>query len=856
MRRTVLLVAGLLMAVLPGVAQAREVRLFTVSPRFDLSWVDTIEHFREKVLTLGGGLPRTPDSPVQEGVADVRSRLLGPGDAKRPVQTARDLITLPEDLGLMAAFTGSRATAARSSDGLVGAVAGLIGTYAPVNAYYLGKYPKLAQRPLPTRLLSLALTDTFVRTGVESFAELAQKTRAYVVAGVTLAQDWQVVCTDKASYVAPPGAGPCAVEDPERVALLRSPDEPERTYAYEATTDKPSTLALVFDPSGKLIAKTVKAYLTPVELPSQLDLVPGEVDGIRAIPTPVGRLGIVTSKDAWMPDVTRKLDQQRTEILIQPEFFVGSVVSTKGPWNPDLLQGSGAADVLRHPQLQAMAMPQLVGNVFDFSSDAQAHITTRKGRAGGLVGQPPAPGFAAVAPWVIGEPSGSFAVRRRKLGEAGEKLLPGGPTCASPRRAGPCAGGQVESVLSADVRVGETPRYRRTKTRRVSERSPFTAARPLSSGRTAQRNVSLASRGRLVYAAWEERRGGRDHVFLASSRDGGRTFARPVGLGEGWWPSVSAGADGQVWVAWERRDRVLVASSRDRGRRFSAARSAPGAVEPGGSARAAQHKPAVVATTGRRAYLTWIDERNGSPTDGLPQAGLYGAQLRAGAKPGVARRLDSTGPTAMFAEELDHAWAPSLAARGSRVSISWVDFRGYDWSVFARDSRNGGRSFGSERRLNDRPTDIESLDDAPAVAITARGRGLAAFTDWVNPVDSIRTPSGLYDTQVARTDGSGSPRQVDGDGRAHRSTFSPAAATVGEELLVAWQDGRRATGRIRVSRTSGTRISRPVPVAVSGAGQFRPALVVGGARAIVAWEDHRDGPSRIYVSRAITRQLR
>ncbi len=849
LRRTVLALGGLLLLALPGLAQAREVRVFTVSPRFDLGWVDSRDHFREKLLAMADASQRGPDAPVQEGLPDVRSRLLGPSDAARPVETARDLITLPEDLGLMAAFSGSRAQTARGAGGLAEAIVGLIGTYAPLNAYYGAKFPGLAARPFPpTRLLSLALTDTFVRVGVESFAELAQQSRAYVVAGVTLAQDWQVVCASKAAYVAPPGAGPCAVEDPMRVALLRSPDEPERTYAYEATTDKPSTMALVFDPSGKLIAKTVKAYLTPTELPGQLDLVPGKVDGVEAIVTPVGRLGIVTSKDAWMPDITRKLDQQRTEILIQPEFFVGSVVSTKGPWNPDLLQGSGAADVLRHPQLQAMAMPQLVGNVFDFSSDAQAHITTRDGKAGALVGQPPAPGFAAVAPWVIDEPSGSFADRRRELGQAGEKLLPGGPPCASARRPGPCAGGQVESVLSADVRVGERPRYRRTKARRVSARSPFTAARPLRPGRSVQRNVSLASRGRQVYAAWEERRDGTDRIFVAASRNGGRTFARPVSLGAGWWPSVSAGADGRVWVAWEREGRVLVASSRDRGRRFAAPQ------QPAGTA--AQHKPAVVATTGRDAYLAWIDERESSPSDRLPQAGLYGARLSPGSAPGPAVRLDATGPTAMFAEELDHAWAPSLAARGARVSVAWVDFRGYDWSVFARDSDDAGRTFGPERRLNDRPTDVESLDDAPAVAITTKGRGLAAFTDWVNPVDSISSPSGLYDTRVAHTDGSGTSRQVDGDGRAHRSTFSPAAATVGEALLVAWQDGRRAAGRIRIARNTGARAGRPLSVSVGGAGQFRPALVVSGSRTVVAWEDHRDGPGRIYVSRAEARRVR
>lgn len=151
---------------------------------------------------------------------------------------------------------------------------------------------------------------------------------------------------------------------------------------------------------------------------------------------------------------------------------------------------------------------------------------------------------------------------------------------------------------------------------------------------------------------------------------------------------------------------------------------------------------------------------------------------------------------------------------------------------------------------------MESLDDAPAVAITARGRGLAAFTDWVNPVATISRPNSLYDTQLARTDGRGSPRQVDGDGRAHRSTFSPAIATVGEDALVAWQDGRRAAGAIRLSRTRGSRTGRALRVAAGSRGQFRPALAVAGSRAVVAWEDHRDGPSRIYVSRAAHRRLR
>ncbi len=855
MRRRGLAVALTLLAclALPAAAGAKTVRVFTVSPKFGTDWVDTRAHFHDKLFALADASRRTPGAPgVQDGLGDVRARLLGPTDRARPAATARDLVTLPEDLGLLTAFTGSRGDQARTETGLVGAVVDLIGSYAGPAAHYAAKYPVLTTRPLPTRLLATALTDQFVRVGVESFAELADALDAYVVAGVTLAQDWQVVCESKAAYVAPPGAGPCAVEDPARVALLRSPDEPGRTYAYEATTPKPSTMALVFDPTGKLVAKTVKAYLTPTELPLSLDLVPGDVDGIRAIPTPVGRLGIVTSKDAWMPDVTRKLDQQRVDVLVQPEFFVGNTVSATGPWQPDTLQGSGPSDVLRHPSLRALALPQLGGNVFDFSADAQAAIVVRPragGPSGGFVGQPKAPGFAAVAPWVAADPLAgeAFPARRARLGADGDALLPGGPPCASPRRPAPCAGGQPESVLSADVHVGTTPAFVRSEPAATSRVDRFSRAAPVSRSRAAQRNVVLAARGRTVWAAWEERRAGVDAVVVARSRDGGRRFGTPVALGPGWWPAISAGPDGRVWVAWEHRDRIRVASAAD-GTGFSAPATLPAA--------APQHKPAIAATDTGGAYLAWIDERPRSAGEGLRQAALHGARVRTGRASRAPRvlapvRLDSTGPTAPNAEDLDHAWAPAVGARGARVSVAWVDFKGYDWSTFARDSADGGGTFGSERRVNDQPAGVEALDDAPAVAVTPSGRGWVAFTDWRNPASSLTTPSPLYDTWLGRTGAAAAPAQVDGQGGAHASTFSPALAGVpgGEDLLVAWQDTTRGPGVVRVARARAGRAGPPMRVARGSAGQFRPALAVSDGRVVVAWEDDRDGPSRVYVAR-------
>src|SRR3954463_12980935 len=124
-----------------------------------------------------------------------------------------------------------------------------------------------------------------------------------------MARDWRVVCADKAAFRPPAGAPGCGDHAPAIGPALRAPDEHDRDYAYEATSPKASNMALVFDPDGRLIAKQVKAYLTPPELPGLgLDLVPGEVAGLGAVDTKAGRLGFVTSKDAWMPDVLARLD--------------------------------------------------------------------------------------------------------------------------------------------------------------------------------------------------------------------------------------------------------------------------------------------------------------------------------------------------------------------------------------------------------------------------------------------------------------------------------------------------------------------------------------------------------------------
>jgi predicted amidohydrolase len=810
------------LVIAPAAAPAKRVRVFAVGPRFSLAWVDSVQHFHDKLFALADARRRGAGVPaVARGAGDVASHLRGGG---------RDLVAFPEDLGLMAAFTGSKGAPARQADSLVGAVVGLLGSYAPEMAYYTAKFPALADRPPPpTRALALALTDAFGRAAIETYAELAQRYGVWLEAGVNMARDWQVVCTSKAGFAPLPGGVGCDEENPGKVAQLRSPDEPARQYAYEATSDKASNMALVFDPSGRLVSKQVKRYLTPTELPGQLDLAPGDVmHGVSAVDTGVGRLGFVTSKDAWMPDVTERLDEEGVQILVQPEFFVNDTIRTSGPWAPDNIKGAGYSDVLRWPSMEALVLPQLTGNVFDFSADSQQAIVVKprspKGPRGALVGQPLAPGFAAVQPWVVRDPvrrGEPFGARRIRLGRAGLALLPSSrTTCADDRTVGPCRGGQPEGVVFHDVTIGQ---------RAWRPRRPRGTERPLARARGVQRNVALAAAGRLVVAAFEQ--DGR--VLVTRSTDRAAHWSKssaPLTGARQWWPTVSVRGQ-EVWLAAQVDDHVVWARSADGGRTFDAQHPVDSPAE--------TWRPSVAATDAGRAYLAWIDTRNRFTLEDLPQAALYGAQLPDGAPV----RLDSTAPPADLARTLDNAWAPSVAAHERRVLISWIDFRTYDWDIYARQSLDGGAVFGQEKPVNDTPPAEEALEASPRSL--ADGANVA-YTDWRKSGRSARRPSPLYDIRISSP--GGTSRRVDGAGARSVNAFSPAIALAKDTPLVAWQDMARGVGEIWLARLG--RPVRRLRVARSpGGNAWRPALAVSGSHAIVAWEDERDGPSQIYVKR-------
>src|SRR5581483_4936885 len=388
-------------------ARAAQVRVFAVGQKQRLEDALTIERFRAKMFALVDAARRSPGL-VQDGVDDVASHVR-PRD---PAAPARAVATSAE------------------------AFLTLLGSYGDVVAYYDETFPALASQPL--RGLVIALTDVLYRAVYETFRDIAREYGVYV----------------SVSLNAAPARRVDASEDAELVERLRDPDEPGRDYAYVSTSDLPHNLVWLFDPSGEVLvplpggalarspsttggeiqASAWKSYLTPIEQALDkpgggLSLAAGPVRDLDVLDTPVGAIGVVISKDAWMPDVNERFDAKGANFTLQSEAF-SEWAYADVPWQPDVFRESGFANLQTHAGFLFDVAPSMTGNLFDVTFDGQSAILEKRrdkrarapGEPGGWIGQLPSTGFVAVAPWIVADPTeaggrsrGSLARRRRAL---------------------------------------------------------------------------------------------------------------------------------------------------------------------------------------------------------------------------------------------------------------------------------------------------------------------------------------------------------------------------------------------------------------------------------------------------------
>ena len=109
----------------------------------------------------------------------------------------------------------------------------LAAAYAPLVAHYNGVFGPTH----PVRDVFIAATDTLYPSFYETFREVAMTYGVYVTASANVAPARRVEEAD----------------DPALVALLRDPDEPGRTYAYEAISPLVRNCVFIFDPDGEVL---------------------------------------------------------------------------------------------------------------------------------------------------------------------------------------------------------------------------------------------------------------------------------------------------------------------------------------------------------------------------------------------------------------------------------------------------------------------------------------------------------------------------------------------------------------------------------------------------------------------------
>ncbi|MCW5893546.1 MAG: hypothetical protein KIT14_23775 [bacterium] len=879
MRRSWLV--ALLFAVSLVPAHAASVRIFAVGNAQRLDDALTYQSFRDKMAALMDAAHPQRASLVQAGVDDVASHLR----AVDPLAPEHALVVFPESVGLIAAFIGSRGAGARLQASAPLAIASLFEPYGAQVAHYQAKYPG---QP-PVRYLVLALTDTLHRAFTETFRELA------VAHGVHIA-----ACADLA-----PARRIDAAADPALVDLLRDPDEPERTYAYEATSARPVNSTYVFAPDGAILVpdghggtlrapaetggvirgSTDKAYLTPIEQPPPgeplgLALGAGPVRDLEVLDTPVGRLAIVISKDAWMPDVNARFAAKGANLILQPEAFSSWAYDT-AEWSPDVFKEGGFANLQRNPGWAANVNASLTGNLLDITFDGQSAILGRRtktlpgplGAENAWIGQNPDTGFRAIAPWIVpdpglGDPSLTLAQRRAQLAAQGAHLLPGsGIPCPGPRVPGACENGYREAVVWHDVTLPDGDGTGAVDATRETPPHFSASVRVTSAGGPARRAPRVATRGKRVFVVWHEASAGElPNVFLAVGKHGGARFGAPI--------RVSGNARGSVHETFPaiavRGKRVAVVwqefadgRSDDRGRIMlrwldARGRAKGAAVRVDDDDTAGKWLPAI-AFAGTTPVVTWIDERDPGP-EGEAFEHVYVARAVANDRFAPAVRVDQGAPVPLSTHQ-DNKWAPTIAAAGRQVWIAWVDFRSNNWDVYLARSDDAGATFGANVRLDDFPA-YERIHDTPSVVADGQGRVVVGWTDVrareadPNLFAAVSTDAGATFAANVQIDDS----RVDFDPNRDTPTsqWLPSLALAKGTVFAAWQDDRLGNADVFFARSTdgGTTWGASERVDDTGTGpshQSRPSLALAGRgkqrRCLVAWEDDRDGTTGVYLAR-------
>jgi hypothetical protein len=244
---------------------------------------------------------------------------------------------------------------------------------------------------------------------------------------------------------------------------------------------------------------------------------------------------------------------------------------------------------------------------------------------------------------------------------------------------------------------------------------------------------------------------------------------------------------------------------------------------------------AAVGAHGSDAIVVWQDFRN---NPGSTLADIYGAPVSATGNLVAAPNFEVS--TVANAES-----SPTSAGNGTNFLVVWADNR--NAPVTATDIY-GLRLDQSGGSIDAVPFPIcaATNDQAHPAVATQGGNWLVVWSDW--RLSTNATHSDIFGSLVSPA---GLVLQPDGIPicTAVNDQDLPAAATLGTNFLVVWQDARRTSPIVTQIDIYGARVSgngnvldaASIPICRSSGQQTSPAIAANDTQALVVWTGGRSG---------------
>jgi hypothetical protein len=379
----------------------------------------------------------------------------------------------------------------------------------------------------------------------------------------------------------------------------------------------------------------------------------------------------------------------------------------------------------------------------------------------------------------------------------------------------------------------------------------------------ANANASIAARGQFVAIVWSASAKDATDVYVATSRDGGRTYGPPARVNHAGGeasangeqpPRVAlvprAGGDPSVVVVWTAKGptgtRLLTARSNDGGKSF-----APHTAVPGSEAAGNRGWESIAADGDGRVVALWLDHREsaaGKAGTAMSHAEHMHDATAAQQKDGVARaqlsklffsRLDAPDSARPLTGGVCYCCKTTIAAgRDGSLYAAWRHvYPGNVRDIAFTMSADNGRTFTPPSRVSEDQWVLDGCpENGPALTVDDHNR---IHLVWPTLMPGARPDSepSLALFYASSRDGRQFTKrqQLPTEGVPRHPQIAVGS---GGELMVVWDEQLSGTRRVALARAS---------VVGDGAPRFGrhdvgddtrgvyPAIAIAGGEAIVAW---------------------